>query len=168
MDLKQLQAMGAIVPRTLHKREVPIRRPELKPESEWEEKGVPEGTGEWLDDSVTVYIRKRSSVDFIELVSAPDREKACVALLRCVCDEKGAEVFENLDQTKQLEDWLFLPLVMAVNEVNQFGLKNSQPRTSSGAKSRSPSAAGRSRSGKPPSPKKSAPSGSHTAPSAAP
>jgi hypothetical protein len=160
MDLKQLQAMGAIIPRTLFKKEVPVKRPELKPASEWAEKDVPEKTGKWIDDTITVHIRKKSSADFMEMIAAPDREKAHIAVLRCVCDEKGAEVFESLEQAKQLEEWLFIPLVMAVNEVNQFGLKNSQPRTSSGAKSRSPSAEGQSRNGKSRSRKKSAPSGS--------
>lgn len=167
MDLKQLQAMGAIIPRTLFKREVPIKRPELKPANEWADPTVPEKTGEWLDDTVTVYIRKKSSADFMEMVAAPDREKAHIAVLRCVCDEKGCEVFESLDQAKQLEEWLFIPLVMVVNEVNQFGLKNSQPRTSSGAKSRSASAEGRSRNGKLRSVKRNGQSGSHTEASAA-
>lgn len=168
MDLKQLQAMGAIVPRTFYEKTIPIRRPVLKPVEEWAEADAPEKTDKFVDDTITVHIRKRSSADFLEMVTAPDRDKAHIAVLRCVCKPDGAEVFESLEQTKQLEEWLFIPLMLAVNEVNKFGLKNSQPRTSSGANSRSPSAAGRSRNGKKRSAKKSARSGLPTATSAAP
>jgi hypothetical protein len=167
MDLKQLQAMGAIVPRTLFKREVAIKRPELKNKIDWEDSEFPEFTGTIIEDSITVHIRKKSSADFMEMIAAPDRDKAHIAILRCVCDDKGVEVFESLEQCKQLEEWLFIPLALTVSEVNKFGLKNSLPRTSSGAKSRSPSAAVPSRNGKSRSPKKSAPSGRPTAPGVA-
>jgi len=141
MDLKQLTSLGAIVPRTLFKKEVPLKRPGLKPAEEWADPNEPEFSGEVLDDSVTVWIRKRSSADFLEMLQAPTRDKAHIAILRCVCNEAGAEVFESLEQCKQLREWLFLPLMVAVNEVNEFGLKNSPPKTSSGTNSRSPSAA---------------------------
>ena len=168
MDLKQLQAMGAIVPRTLFKREIEIKRPVLKPAAEWADPELPEETGEFVEETITAHIRKRASADFLEMINADDRDKAFVAILRCVCDDRGAELFESLDQAKQLQEWLFIPLAMAVNEVNKFGLKNSQPRTSSGAKSRSLSAEGRSRNGKSPSARKSVQSGRPTATSAAP
>jgi hypothetical protein len=167
MQLKQLQAMGALVPRTFYEKTIPIRRPVLKPADEWAERDVPEKTGEFVDDMITIHIRKRSSADFLEMMTAPDRDKAHIAILRCICQPDGTEIFESVEQAKQLEEWLFIPLMLAVNEVNQFGLKNSQPRTSYGAKSRSASADVRSRNGKRRSLKKSAPSGSPTGPSAA-
>lgn len=168
MDLKQLQAMGAIVSKSLTKREVPIKRPELRPVEEWADPSAPEETGNWLDDSITVHVRKRSSADFLEMLTATDRDKPAVAILRCVCDEDGSEVFESLEQVQDLKEWLYVPLMMVVNEVNQFGPKNSQPRTSSGAKSRSASADDLSRNGKKRSAKRNARSGLPTATSAAP
>jgi hypothetical protein len=148
MDLKQLQAIGAIVPLKLFKREILVRRPELKPRAEWPDPEVPERTGEYLDESMTVHIRKGSSADAIEVANASARERPFVAIYRSICDEKGAPVFPDLETTMQLETWLVVPLFNAINEVQVVGSKNSQPRTSSGVSSRSPSAAGRSKSGK--------------------
>ena len=167
MELKDLQSAGAYVSRKLIKKEVALRRPVLKPESEWEDPEVQEFTDEIVDDSMTVYIRKRDSADLMELMGSDDREKASIAILRCVCKPGGTQVFESLDQVNQLADWLFIPLMMIVGEVNNFAPKNSQPRTSSGAKSRSLSAA-RSKKRSTVSAKKSARSGSNTGASAAP
>lgn len=167
MDLKQLQAMGALVTRSLFKKEVPVRRPVLKPAEEWADPNEPELTDEFVDDSVTVWIRKRSSADFLEMVQAADRDKAHVAILRCVCNPDGSEVFESLAQAKQLREWLFIPLMVAVNEVNGYGLKNSPPKTSSGTNSRSSSGAPL-RKLKRGAARKNARAGSPTAPSAAP
>lgn len=173
MDLKQLQAMGAVAPRALVKRDIPIRRPPLRAEEEWENPSIPEADEsapkeQWTEESLTVHIRKRSSVDFYELISSADREKPFVVILRCICDEKGEPVFSDIAQVIQLKEWLWMPLALAANEVNEFGSKNSKPRTSSGAKSHSPSADEASRNGKRPSPKKNVRSGSPTETSAAP
>lgn len=165
MDLKQLQAMGALVSRTLVKKDIPINRPAQKPAEEWADPEQPELTGEIVTDSVTAWIRKRSSADFMEMVSAPDRDKMHVAVLRCVCHEDGTEVFESLQQAKQLQEWLFVPLMSAVKDVNDYGLKNSQPRTSFGTSSPSSSAA-RSQKRRRASAKKSAKAGSSTGPGA--
>lgn len=148
MDIKQLQAMGAIVSRTLHKKEVKIRYRPLLPESEWTDPKEPEPQPEYVDETLTTWIRKKSSADFIEMLQADDRDKALIAVYRCVCHEDGTQVFESLAQVSQVEEWLIVPLIMAVNEVNGFGLKNSTPRASSGAKSRSLSAAVPSQNGK--------------------
>ncbi len=158
--------MGGMVTRSLFKKEIPIRRPVLKPAEEWADPNEPEKTGEFVQDTLTAHVRKRSSVDFIEMVQATDRDKAHIAILRCICHEDGTEVFESLAQAKQLEEWLFIPLMLAVNEVNSFGLKNSQPRTSSGTSLPSSSAV-RSRKLKRVAAKKSAPVGSPTGTSAA-
>lgn len=165
MDINQLQALGALVTRSVFPKEIKVRRPVLKPVEEWADPGEPEGTGEFVEDTLTAHVRKRSSADFLEMVQAPDRDKAHIAVLRCVCREDGTEVFQSLEQAKQLQEWLFIPLMLAVNEVNQFGLKNSQPRTSSGTSSPSSSAA-RSRKRRSGSPRKNAPAGSPTAPAA--
>jgi hypothetical protein len=168
MDIKQLHAMGALVTRSLTRKEITVRHPALRPKSEWADATQPEFSDELVVDTMTCWVRKRSSADFLEMMQAPDRDKAHVAVLRCICHEDGREVFESLDQAKQLQEWLFIPLMVAVNEVNQFGLKNSQPRTSSGARSLSASADGQSLNGSRRSPKKNARRGSRIAPSAAP
>lgn len=167
MDIKQLQSLGAIVSRTMFKKEIPVKRPELKPKAEWADESEPEETGETVDDSLTTWIRKRSSADFLEMIQAKDQDKAHIAVLRCVCHEDGTEVFESLEQCKQLKEWLFIPLMVAINEVNQFGLKNLRPKTSSGTSLPSSSAA-RSRKLKRGSVKRNGPAGSPIAPSAAP
>ncbi len=123
MDIKQLQAMGGFVTRTLFPKTIPVRQPVLKPESEWANPEDPEFTGEFVDTTMDVHIRKRSSADFLEMVQAADRDRAHVAILRCVLQADGAEVFASLEQVKQLREWLFIPLMQAVNEVNEFGLK---------------------------------------------
>lgn len=166
MDIKQLQAMGAIVTRSLFKKDIPVRRPVLRAPEEWADPNEPEKTGEFIDDVLTAHVRKRSSADFLEMVQATDRDKAHIAILRCICHEDGTEVFESLAQAKQLEEWLFIPLMLAVNDVNGFGLKNSQPRTSSGTSLPSSSAA-RSRKLKRVAAKKNAQAGSPTGTSAA-
>lgn len=169
MDLKQLQAMGAINSRALVKKDIAIKRPVPIPQADWSDPEVAEYPDDpkIVEETVQVHIRKRSSADFIEMMNADDRDKPFVAILRCVCHPDGSQVFESLDQLMGLKEWIWIPLMMAVNEVNEFGLKNSQPRTSSGAKSRSPSAA-RSRKRKNASVKKSARSGSPTATNLAP
>lgn len=172
MDLKQIQAMGAVASRALVKREVPIRRPPLLPQDQWTDPNIPEADesapqDQWTDETLTVYIRKRNSADFYELMRADDRVKPFVVIHRCICDERGEPVFPELSLVIQLKEWVWMPLAFEANEVNGFSPKNSKPRTSSGAKSHSPSADEASRSGSKRSPKRNAPSGSPTASDAA-
>jgi hypothetical protein len=168
MDLKQLHAIGAIVPRTLFKRVIEFKYPEQKPATDWADPEVPELTGQILDGQMDVFIRRGSSADAIEIANASDRERPFVAIWRSVCDEKGEPVFPTLGDAMQLATWIVIPLFQAINAVSGDRPKNSQPRTSSGASSRSASAAGRSKSGKRRSVRASATSGPSTAPSAAP
>jgi hypothetical protein len=169
MDLQQLQQMGAIVPRKLFKRDVAIKRPLLKPQDEWTDPEVPEKTGEWEDATVTVYIRRGSSADALEIANAPDRERPFVAVFRSVCDENGKALFPTIEDAMQLEVWLAFPLFKEITSVTRIGEpKNSQPRMSSGARSHSPSAAARSKSGKKRSTSTNSPSGEPTEPSAVP
>lgn len=170
MELKQLQAMGAIAARTLVPKDIQIKYQRPLPPEQWAEPGVPEypDKPEMVEETLRVFVRKRSAIDSAEFMRASDRERGFLAILRCVCNEDGSQLFSDLEQVASLADWMWIPLAAAVYEVNEFGPKNSQPRTSSGASSRSPSAADRSRSGKRRSPKKSSQSGAHTAPSSAP
>ncbi len=148
MDLKQLQALGAFQARTLFKKEVPIKRPILKPEAEWANPEEEEETGETIEETLTVHVRKRSSSDFLEMVSAENRERSDIAMIRCICNEDGTELFESIEQVRTLKVWLYFPLLTAINEVNHFTPKALPSRTSSGAKSPSLSAGARLRNGK--------------------
>lgn len=169
MDLSSLKAMGAISSRSLVKKDVLVKYPVPLPQEQWTDPEVAEYPDEvkYQEDTIEIHVRKRSSADFIELTQAEDRLKPFVIIFRCACKPDGTQIFDTLDQVLSLKEWFWLPLMTVVNEVNEFGLKNSQPRTSSGAKSRSSSAAARSRNGKKRSLKKSAPSGLRTGPSAA-
>lgn len=166
MDFATLQKLGAIVPKALVKREITFKRPELRPDSEWADQDVPEFTGELLEESMTIHIRRGSSADAIDVSNASDRERPFVAIYRSICDEAGNQVFPSLEEAMQLQMWMALPLFTAINEINGGGSKNSRPRTSSGAKSRSPSAEGRSPNGKKPCSSTNKTSGDNTATSA--
>jgi len=170
MELKQLQAMGAIASRTLVQKDIQIKYQKPLPQGEWADPAVPEypDKPEMVEETLRVFVRKRSAIDSAEFMRATDRERGFLAILRCVCNKDGSQLFDDLDQVASLADWMWIPLAAAVYEVNEFGPKNSQPRTSSGASSRSPSAAGRSRNGKRRSPRKSSLPGTHTAPGSAP
>lgn len=170
MDLSTLKAMGAIDPRPLVPKTITVKQPVPTDQKTWANPEVPEYPDpvEYVEKTIDTHIRKRSSADFIEMMQAPNREKVFVAIHRCVCKPDGTPVFETIDQVMGLKEWIWIPLMTAVNEVNEFGLKNSQPRTSSGARSHSPSAAAALRSGKQRLAKKSGRRGSRTGPSAAP
>lgn len=169
MDLKQLQAMGGMEHRPLVAKNIVVKYPVPNDPSTWADPEVPEYAEkpEFLEQTIDAHIRKRSSADFIELTSAPNREKPFVAIFRCVCNPDGTQLFETMDQVLGLKEWLWIPLMTAVNEVNQFGPKKSNPRTSSGMSSRSSSGA-RSLKRNKGSAKKSGQAGSPTESSAAP
>lgn len=168
MDLKQLQAIGAIVPRTLFKREIEFDYQELKPAEEWADPEVPEKTGKTIHGKMETYIRRGSAADAIEVANASERERPFVAIFRSVCDEKGEPVFPTIEDAMQLAAWIVVPLFKAITAVSGDSPKNSLPRTNSGVSLRSPSAAGRSKNGKRRSARKSAASGPSTEASAAP
>ena len=168
MNYQQLQAMGAIVPRTLFKREVPIKYRPLKPESEWAEPGNPELQEEEVEDTVTVFIRKASAADVIEILNANPRDMPFVGIHRCVCNEDGTELFPSLETTSSLAVWMATALFDAVKSVNPDTAKKSKARMSSGANSPSPSAAKPSHNSRRNSPQKKPASGNSTETSAAP
>ncbi|MDQ3039518.1 MAG: phage tail assembly chaperone family protein, TAC [Pseudomonadota bacterium] len=167
MDLKQLQALGAIVPRGLIKREITFDYYPLKPETEWAESDVPERQDDKTEGRMTVHIRKGSSADAIEVAGSSERERPFVAILRCICNENGDPVFPTIEDAMSLETWLAIPLFEAINSVSGIGTKKSQPGTSSGAKSRSLSAGDQSRNGKRSSRTRKKVSGDSTVPSVA-
>jgi len=159
MDLNKLQAMGALVPTTLFKREIEVTFHPLKPESEWESPDVPERQAALVTETMTVFIRKRNSADMLDVSFADGADRSLLSILRCVVQTDGKPVFEDIEQVRRLEPWLSIPLMRAVTEVNQYDAKKSAPRTSSGARLPSRSAAGASRSGSKRSPRKKGRSG---------
>lgn len=158
MDISKLQGIGAFVPLAVFKREVSISYYPLKPVETWADPDVPEHEAERVVDTITTYIRKRTSAQFLELCGADDPDKPFLTVLHCIVQADGSPVFEDVDQVKRLAEWMLIPLVRVVSEVNTFAAKKSVPRTSFGAVSPSPSAA-RSRKPRPPSRKKSGRSG---------
>lgn len=144
MDFKQLQALGGIVSSALVKKPISYTRPRT-PE---------EGEGEPITETADIFVRKRNSRDFLDIVKAPDSEKPFLAIFRCVCVEDGSPLFPSVDDVANLAEWLLFPMIAAVNEVNAFDPKGFPPRTTSGSTSLSPSADAASRSGRSRSPKK--------------
>lgn len=149
MNLQQIRALGAISTRPLVPKTITFRYPEPLPVEQWTDAETPAypDQPEMKDGVLDTLIRKRSASDFYELLRAPPREQACVAILRCVCDTDGNPVFGSVEQIDNLADWLFVPLLLAVNEVNSAAPKFSAPKTKSGAISLSPSGGVRSKSG---------------------
>jgi hypothetical protein len=158
MDFQQLQALGGIVPTALVKKEIEFTRPRTPDE----------GEGEPVRERVDIFVRKRTSRDFLEINRATDGDRPFVALFRSVCLEDGTPLFPSIDDASRLAEWLLGPMLNAVNEVNAFAPKPSPPRTSSGIGSRSPSAAEASASGSSRSTKRSVRRGSRTSASTAP
>lgn len=168
MDLQQLQAMGAIVPSRIVKREVKFKRPEMKPEEEWADPEEPEYTDKVFDETMTVYIRRGSSADGLELLQADDRDKMFVAIQRCIVDEKGNPVFPSFEIASRIKLWLSIPLFNAIAAEGNVGPKSSRRRKSGGATSPSPSADAASGNGSTPSTSTSSKSGTRSKKSSAP
>ena len=154
MDFKQMQAMGGIVSQALVPKDIRFTYHPRKPEAEWADPQIPEHEEQAVTETGRIFVRKRSSRDFLDIVKAPEAEQPFLALFRCVCNEDGTPLFPSVEDAGQLAEWLMVPMIAAVNEVNSFVPKPSPLRTSSGTTSPSPSAAGVSRSGRTPSRKR--------------
>lgn len=155
MDLKQLTALGAIVPVTLVRKEIAVRRPAPLPTEEWADPNVPEFGTAMVEDTLTVHVRKPSAADEIEIHNAAERDRPFILIHRCICQEGGAPLFPSLEVAQQVALWLVTPLFLAVSEVKGDRPNGSRRRTNSGSRSLSRSAAAARRSGSTPS----APSG---------
>ncbi len=167
MDIKQIQAIGGLATRTVVERKVSIAYPPLKPQEEWEDPNTPESDNsstraDWVEKTVTVHVRKRSASEAFEIMSAPEKERPFLMILRCICKEDGELMFDSIEQVEQLKDWLWIPFSLVASEVNDLTEKKSRPRTNDGAVSRSPSGAGRSTNGGKRSVKRSSSSGLST------
>jgi len=155
MDLNQLRAIGAIKDRSLVKKTITCGHFPFLPEEDWANPNIPEYSTDKVEHTFDVFIRKRSSADSLEVFRTENRHQAHVFVMRCVLSEKGEQVFPTLEDVESLEEWLFLPLLTAVREVNQLNPKPSPPKTNSGANSRSASGGEASRNGRKRSRKKS-------------
>lgn len=134
MDLIQLRQMGLMAANPMVKKTITIKyRPLMEgSETEREEKPV-EGT-------VDFWIRKFTAADRIALNVAEGEERAYIGIQRCVFTEDGKPLFPDIETARELDLEMFAQLLVAVNEINGNREKKSQPKTSSGGKSRSPSA----------------------------
>lgn len=159
MDYQELKALGGIVSQALVKKEIQFRYHAPLPEDQWADPAMPEFADEATDATATIYIRKRTSRDFLDVVRAPESQQAFINLFRCVCNEDGTPLFPSVEDAGHLAEWLLVPMLTAVNEVNSFLPKRFPPKTSSGANSLSPSAAGASGNGRKRSTRKSGRSG---------
>lgn len=141
MDFAKLQALGAIVPKNLFKRQITVTYKPLKPEAEWVEAHNPE----FVDDEVTetwdVFIRLPSAADAVEIATTPDRDRPFVGIFRCWVNEDGTEFLPSLEMATQVRPWLALPLWDAINSLSPKPRKKSLPKRNGGARSPSASAA---------------------------
>ena len=152
LKISDLKTMGAFVPSEIVRKEVKIKRPKPKPAEEWAVKNVPEFTDEFMEDTLTVFIRKGMAADRLEILQASNRDRAFIAILRAVCNEDGTPMFSSLDQimggepdengepTPALADWLVFPLFKAITEVAGDGPKASRRARNGGSKPASPTA----------------------------
>lgn len=149
MDITQLHALGAIVPRKLIKRTITIKRPELTPADTWEDPEVPEFGDTIVEDTMDVHLRKISSADSIEVLRADERDRPFVAIARGVHTADGAPLFESVEQAMQLQLWIAMPLFEAIWEV--AGMSPKGLKTSSGTNSQASSEDEASQNGSKPS-----------------
>lgn len=162
MNLTDLKKMGAFTPTKVTAREVAIKRPVMRPQEEWADNGLPEHSGEFADETITVHIRRGSAADAIEYAQADRREQPFIAIHRFVCAPDGSPLFPNLATAMRIETWLAMPLFEAISEAHGTLPKSSRRKTSGGANSRSLSAEERSKSGSTPSASAKSASGSST------
>lgn len=141
MDFKTLQSLGAIVPKTLFKREITVTYTPPKPEAEWAEAHNPEFQDEEVTEKWSVFIRLPSAADAIEIAKASDRDRPFVSIHRCWVHEDGTEFLPSLEEATRLRPWLVVPLWKAIESLSPESSKKSKPKRSGGATSPSASAA---------------------------
>lgn len=141
MDFAKLQALGAIVPKNLFKREITVTYKPQKPEAEWTEAHNPEFQDDEITEKWPVFIRLPSAADAIEIATASDRDRPFVGIYRCWVNEDGTEFLPSLEVATSIRPWLALPLWDAINSLSPTRPKKSKPSKRGGASSPSSSAA---------------------------
>lgn len=162
LDIKKLQMMGLASANPLVKKTFSIKYHPLKPKTAWADPEVPEREEQEATGEISVYLRKMTAADQIFVHSAISQgQDAIYAMLhRSVYKEDGSRVFETVEDAMTVDLAMFSPLATLVMQINGALQKKSQPRMSSSAKSRSPSADGQSQNGKKPSRRKNSKPGS--------
>lgn len=145
MNLTDLRAMGLVQSNPLIKREIPVKYYALLPEDQWASPTEPERETTETEATVTVWLRKFTAADKINLSSASDNDRAYVAIQRSTFTEDGKPLFPSEDDARGLDLNMFGPLLNAINDLNNHAEKKSQAMTNSSANSPSPSAGTRSR-----------------------
>lgn len=140
MKLSEVQAMGGFVSAKPVKREITVTRPLQRPAEKWSDPDIPELSGETEKVKLTIYVKRGSAADAIELMQAEKREQPFVAIYNAVCNEDGTKVFESVEQAESLQLWLAMPMFEAITEVAGHGPKASRRRTNGGSKQASPTA----------------------------
>lgn len=141
MDFAKLQALGAIVPKNVFKREITVTYKPQKPEAEWSEPHNPEFQDEEVTETWPVFIRLPSAADAIEIATASDRDRPFVGIYRCWVNEDGTEFLPSLEMATSIRPWLALPLWGVINSLSPKPRKKSPPKRSGGVRSPSASAA---------------------------
>ena len=149
MDINMLQAIGCFAPRGLKKKTVEFSYPEPLPAEQWEDPAVPQygEDPQMLSGTLDVWVRPQSSAEYLEMLGAERNSRTDLMLVRCLCDQAGQPLF-TAEQVVSLKQWLYIPLLVAVNEANRSSEKKTTPTMNGGATSRSRSAAKPSRSGR--------------------
>jgi len=131
MDLQDLHAMGAFVPRKPILKTIEVTKPVTLPYEQWADPSVPEFTGEVETVSIDVHFRRLSFADQLAASKAPEGERELAMLQRMVANADGSPVFESVDQVMMLDDWLVVPLMKAAGDL-LAKMRDSKPATSSG------------------------------------
>ena len=140
MKIAELQAMGAFVSAKPVKREIKINRPVELPQDQWASADVAEYGEESVEESLTIFIRRGSAADAIEMLGAGKRERPFVAIYNAICNEDGSRLFESVEQAESLQLWIAMPMFEAITEVAGNVPKSLRRRTSSGSRQASPTA----------------------------
>lgn len=157
MDIAQLQRMGLQGNNPLIKKTITIQYFPLKEGSDTERET------EKVEGTVDFWIRKFMATDRIatmQLSRESPEDATLLAVQRSIFHEDGTPVFPDIESVRHLDLEVYAPLLIAINEINGDSGKKSQPRTNGGTPLHSPSAAGRSRNGRKPSPRKRSNTGS--------
>lgn len=164
MDLDQLKSMGLVSANPLVKKEITIRYRPLLPKNQWADPNVEERQEEEVEGKVTFWLRKLTASDQLAIARAVNEGRDHIPMLlhRCVLKEDGSRVFPTEQDAVGVDPVMFVELFKAINEINDGIGKKSQPRTSSGANSVSPSAEEASPNGERSSPAKNSQSGDST------
>lgn len=109
MDLKQLKAKGAFVPKAPVPREV-----------EWTH--IDQESGEEVTDKFTVYVKKQSFGSIERLfMGEDDRSKSAAFIAQCIRLGDGGKDELSYEDAYQLDAGLAAVLVKAINDVNSTG-----------------------------------------------